>query len=78
MKCTCFKNRSVVTQITMFPELSGSSTTKSMEISVQGAVGLAIRCKNPCGLPACPFADAHMGQLDTYPSMSFLMLGHQN
>lgn len=38
MKCTCLQKR-LVTQITVFPELSGYSTIKSLEISFQGAWG---------------------------------------
>lgn len=36
-KYICLEKRSVTTQITVFPEFSGSSTIKSIEISFQDA-----------------------------------------
>lgn len=65
IKCVCLENRSVTTHITVFPDLSGSSTIKSIEISFQGAWGFATSCRRTGVFPGHPLAKEQMGQLVT-------------
>lgn len=61
IKCTCLENMLVMTQITVFPELSGSSTLNS--ISFQDAWGFVTGCRRPGVYPGHPLAEEYKGQL---------------
>lgn len=65
-KWPCLENKSAMTQITVFPALSSSSTIKSIDVSLQGAVGLATVCNSPGGLPGSVFIEAHIGYVGFY------------
>lgn len=77
-KVCLFENRLGMTQITVFPKLSSSSTMKSVDISFHGKEGLVTGCSIPGVLPGHLFAVAHTRQLATYCSMPIFMFGHQN
>lgn len=65
MKCACLEKRSVMTQITVFPELSDNLIMMSLEISFHGSLGLVTGCRNPNGFPVHSFAKKQMRLLVT-------------
>lgn len=64
-KCIYLEIKSVTIQITVFPELLGSSTIKSIEMSLQDAEGSATVWRSPEIFSCLCLAAAHTEQLAT-------------